>query len=71
MAKQLKIEISFHESRFNRNIGRMTVEGFEANALNPEDFGYTQIYSGRCDSEDDAVFDIKSRFPNVEVVKVL
>lgn len=68
--KVMKVEISYHPSRFNKNIGRMTVEGFEANVLNPEDFGCSQIYSGRCASEDDAIYDIKFRFPNIQIVEV-
>lgn len=68
--KNMKIEISFHESRYNKNIGRHTVEGFEANCLNPEDFNCSQIYSGRMDSESEAIADIQDRFPMAQIVVV-
>lgn len=68
--KTMKVEISYHPSRFNKNIGRYSVEGFEANALNPEDFGRSQIYSGRQPSKEEAIADIQFRFPNIQIVEV-
>lgn len=68
--KNMKIEISFHESRYNKNIGRYTVEGFEANCLNPEDFNCSQIYSQRAGTKEEAISDIQNRFPMVQIVVI-
>jgi hypothetical protein len=56
--KTLKVEITKIESYFSQSYGCYIDDGYEANALNPEDFDCDQLYSRIEDTEIDALKDI-------------
>lgn len=64
------IEITYQKPHFSQSCGCNIPGGFEANCLNPEDFGCTQIYSGLGKTKAEAYTDIRNQLRSLGATEI-
>lgn len=64
------VEITYQKPYFSKSCGCNVPGGFNANCLNPEDFGCSQIYSGFGRTKGEAYQDIRAQLKSLGATEI-